>query len=121
MVAQRGRRRQGGLDDGDLHAVDWRQGLEQAAPLLAAVAPDPELTGRGAEVEGWRRDLVDRHRVAQDREVAGLLREAAGEPPPGVAAVLAAPDRGRATRAGARGTLEWHDVDRVGVFGMHDD
>jgi energy-coupling factor transporter ATP-binding protein EcfA2 len=31
------------LDDGDLDAVDRRQRVEQALPLLAAVASDPQL------------------------------------------------------------------------------
>src|SRR5213594_2969056 len=35
---------------GDLDAMDRRERVVQALPLLAAVAPDPELTGRGAEV-----------------------------------------------------------------------
>ena len=38
--------------------------------------PDPELAGRGAEVERGRLQLVDVHRVAQHREEALLLRQA---------------------------------------------
>src|SRR5712692_6381276 len=80
-----------GSDHGDLHAVDRRERVEQAAPLLTAVSPDPELTGRGREVERGRLELVDVHRVALDREEALLLRQPAGEPPPRVATVFAAP------------------------------
>src|SRR5438552_10591442 len=85
-------------DHRDLHAVDRRERVEQAVPLLAAVPPDPELACRGAEVERRRLELVDVHRVAQDREEALLLRQTAGEPPPRAAAVLAAPDGGGAAR-----------------------
>jgi hypothetical protein len=35
----------------DLYAVDWRQRVEEATPFLAAIATDPELAGRRAEVE----------------------------------------------------------------------
>ena len=78
----------------DLHAVDRRQRVEEATPFLAAVTTDPELAGRGAEVERGRAEVVDVHRVPQDREVALLLRHSACEPLPRAAAVLAAPDRG---------------------------
>src|SRR5712691_4658493 len=104
----------------DLHAVDRRERVEQAVPLLAAVPSDPELSRRGAEVERRRLELVDVHRVAQDREEALLLRQTAGEPPPRAAAVLAAPDGGDAARTGARRRLERHDVDRVGILRMDD-
>src|SRR5262245_65631090 len=73
----------------DLHAVDRRQRVEETVPLLAAVPPDPELARRGAEVERRRLLLVDVHRVAQHREIGLFLREAASEPAPRVAAVLA--------------------------------
>ncbi len=101
--------------------MDRREGVEQAAPLLATVSPNPELACRGPEVERGRFELVDVHRVALDREEAFLLRQPAGEPPPRATAVLASPDRGSAARTGARRRLERHDVDRVGVVRMHDD
>src|SRR2546426_5076386 len=107
-------------DHRDLHAVDRRQRVEQAVPLLAAVPPDPQLSRRGPEVERGRFELVDVHRVAQDREEALLLRHAAGELPPRAAAILAAPDRGSAAWTGARRGLERRSVDRVRVVRMHD-
>src|SRR5262245_65905958 len=73
----------------DLHAVDRRKRVEETVPLLAAVAPDPELTRRGSEVERRRLLLVDVHRVERDREVGVLLREAFGEPAPRSTGVLA--------------------------------
>src|SRR5262249_55471730 len=77
-----------------LHAVNRRQGIKQAAPVLAAVAADPELAGRGSEVEGRGFQLVNVHGIALDGEEGFLLGEAAGETLPGLAAVLAPPDRG---------------------------
>src|SRR5438034_1172875 len=56
----------------DLDAVDGRERIEKAAPIFAAVAADPELSGRGPEVERGRLELVDGHRVALDREEALL-------------------------------------------------
>src|SRR6516165_4670706 len=105
----------------DLQAVDRRQRVEEATPFLAAIATDPELAGRGAEVERGRAKVIDVHRVPQDREVALLLRQSACEPLPRAAAVLAAPDRGGAARASARHRFEWHDVDRVSVVRVHHD
>src|SRR5437867_8999158 len=81
-------------DHRDLHAVDRRERVEQAAPVLAPIAAHPELTRRGPEVERGRAELVDVHRVALDGEEALLLRQPAREPPPGVAPVLAAPAPG---------------------------
>src|SRR5262245_43743888 len=78
----------------DLHVVDGRQRFEQAVPFLAALASDPELAGRGPEVERRRLEAVDVHRVALDREIALLLRQALREPAPRAAAVLAAPHGG---------------------------
>src|SRR5207237_1329424 len=105
-------------DHRNLHAVDRRERVEQAAPLLAAVAADPELSRRGPEIERGRLELVDVHRVALDREEALLLRQPAREPLPRTAAILAAPDRGCTARAGARRRVERHDVDRVRVLRM---
>src|SRR2546425_618749 len=110
-----------GSDHRDLDAVDRRERVEQAVPLLAAVATDPELARGGAEVERGRLQLVDGHRVAQDRVVGILLREAAGKTLPGAAAVLAAPHGRGAVRTGARHRHERQDVDRVGVVRMNDD
>ena len=92
----------------NLHAVDRRERIEQAAPRLAAVSPDPELSGRGPEVERGRLELVDVHRVALDREEALLLRQAAGKPLPRAAAILAAPDRGRGARMARRRSSRWY-------------
>src|SRR5690348_12950550 len=85
-----------GLDDRDLDVVNRRQRVEEAFPLLPALAADPELTGRRTEVECRRLQVVDRHRIAQDREVALLLRHPLRQPVPGIAAILAAPDGGSA-------------------------
>src|SRR5205085_68224 len=71
-----------GLDHGDLHAVNWRQRIEHAAPLLATVPPNPELPCRRTEIERRRFQLVDAHRVAEDREVALLLRQSTRQPFP---------------------------------------
>ncbi len=109
------------LDDGDLDVVDWRQRVEHAVPLFATVTADPELAGRGAEVQRGRGERVDGHAVAQHREVGVLLGETLRQPAPGVAAVLAAPDGWRAARARARRGLERHHVHRVGVVRMDDD
>lgn len=59
--------------DSDFDAVDGREGVEQAVPLVSAFATDPELASGCTEVEGWRFQIVDRHRVAEDREVALFL------------------------------------------------
>src|SRR5262245_4811574 len=108
-------------DHRDFHAVDGREGVEETAPLLAAVVADPESSGGGAEVERGRLQVVDVHRIALNREETLLLWQAAGEPLPRVTAVLAAPHCGRAPWTGARRRLEWHDVDRFGVVGVDDD
>src|SRR5439155_8107027 len=50
-----------------------------------------------------------------------LFRQPLGESLPGIAAVLAAPDCGRATWTGASHRLKWHDVDCVGVVRVDDD
>src|ERR1041384_1149175 len=84
------------LDDGDFHAVNRRERVEQALPFLAAVAAEPELAGGGAEVERGRRKFVDVHRVAQHGEVGGFFGETLAELFPGVAAVFGAPDGGGA-------------------------
>src|SRR5262249_29079259 len=64
------------LDQRHLHALDRGQRLLQHLPLLAAVASDPQLPRRRAEVERRGLRLVDVHRVTQHREVALLLRQA---------------------------------------------
>ena len=107
-------------DQRHLDAEDWRERIEEAAPLLPAVAPDPELPGGGPEVERRRLEFVDAHRVAQDREVARLLRQPLCESPPRAAAIFAAPHRGRAAGTGAGHRLERHHVERVGIVGVHD-
>src|SRR5438034_4698815 len=99
--------------DGDLHAVDGREGIEQALPPLAAVAANPELSRRSPEIESWRGQLVDVQRVAQNGEVALLLRQSFSELLPGATAVLTTPDaRGGARRRACR-RLERHDIDCV--------
>src|SRR5882672_9985646 len=60
----------GFLNDPDFHAVDGGKGVKQAIPIFAAVTSDPELTGRGAEVEGGGFEVVDVHGVALDGEEA---------------------------------------------------
>src|SRR5439155_6157275 len=94
---------------------------EQALPPLAAVAPDPELSGGRPEVEGWRGQLVEVHRIAQHGEIALFLRQPLRELLPRAAAVFAAPNSGRAARTGARRGLERHHVDRARGVRMHDD
>jgi len=69
----------GFLNDRDFHAVDGRQRVEQAIPIFAAVTSDPELSGRGAEVEGGGFEVVDVHGVALDGEEALLLGQPLGE------------------------------------------
>src|SRR5438552_3682930 len=115
------RRVREGSEYRDLHAVDWRQRVEQAAPVLAAVAPHPQLARRSAEIESGFLELIDVQRVALDREEAFLLRQAAREAFPGIAAVCASPHCGRAARTGARHRLQRHHVDRVGVVRMYHD
>src|ERR1700730_11278823 len=107
--------------DCNLDAVDRGQRIEQAVPLLAALPPDPELTGRRSEVERGNLEAVDVHRVAQDGEVALLVRQPTRESAPRVAAILAAPHRGRTAGTGARRRLKGHDVHRVGVVRMDND
>src|SRR5439155_20878420 len=102
----------------DFHAVDRWKRVKQAVPFFAAVSSDPELSGRGSKVEGRGCELVDVHGVALDGEEALLLGQPLGEALPGIAAVLAAPNRGHAARTGARHRLERHHVDRVGVVRM---
>src|SRR5207248_10431240 len=81
----------------------------------------PKLAGGGAEIERGRLQLVDVHRVAQYGEEGLLLGESVRQLLPGYAAVLAAPDRGRSARAGARHRLERKHVDRVGIVRVHKD
>src|SRR5215467_4136027 len=102
--------------DSDLDVVDRGQRIEQAVPLLTALPSDPQLTGRRAEVECRCLEPIDVHRVAQDREVALLLRQPTCEPAPRLAAIFAAPHRWRAARTGARRPLKGHDVYRIGVM-----
>src|SRR5258705_495635 len=101
--------------------MNGRQRVEQAFELLAAVPADPELPGGRAEIKGRRLELVDRHRVPKDREVALPLRQPLRKPRPRVAAVFAAPDGRSAAWTGACRRLERHDVDGVRVVRMHDD
>src|SRR5690348_13217027 len=61
--------------DRDLDVVDRGQRIEQAVPLLTTLPPDPQLTGRRAEIECRCLELIDVHRVAQDGEVALLPRQ----------------------------------------------
>src|SRR5437879_8577696 len=96
-------------NDGHLHAVDRRERIEEAVPALAAVAPNPELTGRRSHVERGRLQVINVERIAEDGEVGFLFRQAAREPLPGAAAVLAAPNGRSAVRTGARGRGERHD------------
>src|SRR5262245_31227940 len=105
----------------DFDAVNWRQRIEQATPLLAAIATHPELTGRGAEVERRRAEVVDIHTVAEHREEALLLGHSAREPVPRASTVLAPPHRGSAARTRSRHPLVRHDVHRVGIVRVHDD
>src|SRR5205807_6477116 len=74
-----------------------------------------------AEVERGGLEVVDGHAAALDGEEALFLRQATSQPAPGIAAVLAAPDRGRAAGTGARPALQRHDVNRIGVVRMDDD
>src|SRR5215471_11481961 len=107
--------------DGDFDVVYGGQRIKQAVPLLAALPPDPQLTGGRAEVECGCPEPVDVHRVAQDGEVALLLRQPTREPTPRLAAIFAAPHRGRAARTGARRPLKGHDIYRVSVVRMDHD
>src|SRR5437773_11217181 len=107
--------------DRDLDVVNRGQRIEQAVPLLTALPPDPKLTGRRAEVECGCLEPVDVHRVAQDGEVALLLRQPTREPAPRLAAILASPHRGRPAGTGARRPLKRDDVYRVGVVRVDDD
>src|SRR5215469_14964317 len=66
--------------DCDLDVVDRGQRIEQAVPLLTTLPPDPQLTGRRAEIECRCLELIDVHRVAQDGEVALLPRQPTCEP-----------------------------------------
>src|SRR5262249_34288452 len=81
----------------------------------------PELPSSGAEIERWRLEVVDRHRVAQDREVGLLLRQSLGELRPRLAAVFAAPHCRRTAWTRPRRGLQRHDVDGVHIVRMHDD
>src|SRR4051812_13519922 len=101
--------------------MDWGQRIEQAIPLLTALSSDPELTRRCSEVERGRLDPVDVHRIAQNSEVALLLRQPSREPAPRIAAILATPHCGRAARTGTRPRLQGHDVQRIGVVRVDDD
>src|SRR5262245_32535147 len=101
--------------------MDWRERLEQAVPLLATVASDPNLTGCRAKVECRRLEVVDIHAVALDRKVTFLLGEAASEPLPRAASILAAPDGGRAARARACHCFVRHHVYSVWVVRVYDD
>src|SRR6185369_97147 len=107
--------------DGDLHAVDWRQRVEEALPALAAVTTDPKLAGGCPEVERGRRQLVDVHRVAQHREITLLFRQPLRELLPRAAAVFAAPDARRAVGTGACLRGERHNVNRISIVRMHHD
>src|SRR5262249_53988130 len=68
-----------------------------------------------------RLQLINVQPVAQDREVTVLLRKALGQPLPGVAAVIAAPDSGCAVRTGARHPGQRYHVDRVGIVRVDHD
>ena len=109
------------LDNGDFDAVDGWEGVEEAVPLVSAFAADPELAGRCAEVEGWRLQRVDRHRVAQDREVALFGRQTFGKAFPLVAAVVAAPDGGFVVGAGSGRRVQRHDVNGVRIVRVYND
>src|SRR5439155_24147436 len=100
--------------DGSLDAMDRRERVEQALPLLPSVPPDPELPGGGPEIQGWRLQVVEVQRVAQHREVALLPGQTHREFLPTAAAVFAAPDGRGAARTGARGRPEPHHIAPVG-------
>jgi hypothetical protein len=61
--------------DRDLDVLNRWHRIEQAVPLLTAIPPDPQLTGRRAKVQCRCLEPVDIHRVAQYSEVALLLRQ----------------------------------------------
>src|SRR5262245_25896789 len=108
-------------DDRHLHVEDRRQRVEQALPLLAALAAHPQLAGGGAEVERRRPGLVDVHPVAEHGEEAVPLRQPLRELLPRAAAVLAPPYAGRGGGTGARHRLERQHIDGVGVVRMDRD
>ena len=92
----------------------------EAVPLLSPSLPiraDPSSCRSRARAPS----AVDVHRVAQDGEIALLLRRGRArsrlhESPP-----FSLRHTGRAARTGARPWLEGHDVDRVGVLRVDDD
>ena len=78
-----------------------------------------DLAAGGAEVDAARVERIDRHRVAQDVDVAVLLRQALGERLPLVAAGAAAVDAQLAFgRIVQRVALDRHDVDGVRLVGV---
>src|SRR6266568_7861525 len=89
-------------DHCNFYTVDRRERIEKAIPLLPAVAADPELSGRGAEIKGRRSQLINVHRIPQHGEVAFPFGKTFRQFVPRVAAILAAPDGGSSTRTGAR-------------------
>ena len=58
--------------DGHLHAVDRRERVEQAFPLLAAVATDPELAGGRPKIEGGRREPGNSLNAARSRSITRI-------------------------------------------------
>src|SRR5438552_12066937 len=108
-------------DYGDFHAVDRRERIEETVPLLAAVAADPELSGRRPEIKRWRPQFVYVHRVSQHRKIAFLFWKSFRKFVPRVAAILAAPDCGSSARTRARHGLQGQNIDGVSVVWMHND
>src|SRR5204863_7154539 len=89
------------LHHGRLYAVDGRQSVEQTFPAFAALAPDPDLAGGRAEVEGRGRKLIESQRITQHGVIGVFLGQSDAEFPPRVAAVFTAPNGRSAARAGA--------------------
>src|SRR5436309_13520653 len=108
-------------DNRDFYAVDWRERVKQAFPFLAAVAPNPELSSRGAQVERRRPQLVDVHGIAQHGEVTLPFWQPFRELLPRVAAVLAAPDSRSGAWTGACRGFQRHHIDGVRALRMHHD
>ena len=67
------------LNQRGFHAVDGREGVEEAFPGFAAFAADPKLAGRGAKIERGGFELIHVHAVAQDGEETFFLGQAAVE------------------------------------------
>jgi hypothetical protein len=87
--------RSGGTPVQNLHSEDCRQVPGNFLPFIALIQAGKHRAGVGAEIDARRLARIACHGLAQDGEIAVLLRQAAAQVLPACAAIARPPDRSR--------------------------